>query len=104
MKKQSADKKEIKLPLVALGLDFLPMFFILLTTWGLKWISFFGLVMILSPITGMLVGIAALRRGREQNGTVGMIIAIIAIALPLICVGLILYLFIGAATGLITFM
>jgi len=62
------------------------------------------LLAILFPIAGLITGIAALRQGKEQIGRAGKIIAIIAIALPLLFVLLVILFFAGAVTGIISLM
>ena len=96
-------KNEIALPLVALGLDFLPFLLGFLNSRQIM-IPMFSLLTILAPIAGIITGVAALSRGKVRIGAVGKTIAIISIALPLALVALIIIFFIGAATGLISLM
>lgn len=93
----------LALPLAALGLVLLPVFLGLL---GLAGISApaYSLLVILSPIAGLITGVSALSQGKEHIGLAGRIIAITAIALPLAVVAFIIIFFIGAATGLISLM
>jgi len=94
-------KEEIGLPLVALGLDVLPIFLVYL---GLPLPSFVYLFILLSPIAGLITGIVALSRGKARIGLMGKVISIIAIVLPLFLIILIIIVFIGAMTGTISFM
>jgi hypothetical protein len=97
-------KKKIGLPLIALGLDFLPVFLIILDTHITRVFGVMYLVMIFLPITGVIVGVKALSQGRDEIGIVGKIIAIIAIVLPIFLIVFLLIFVVGAATGLIAFM
>lgn len=92
----------IVLPLVALGLVSVPFIFVLLSSLGIR-IPMYSLFAIMSPMVGCIVGIAALQR-KERISSIGKIIAIIAVALPLAFVALVIIFFIGAATGLISLM
>ena len=96
-------KKEIALPLVAVLLSSpIALVFLVALGWGLP--SFAVLFMVLSPIAGLITGIMSLCRGKKRNGVVGMILSIIAIALPASIVILIIVFLIGVSTGLISLM
>ena len=97
-------KNEIGLPLLALGLDLIPILLVFLSSLGLGLPSFVLLFMVLSPIVGLITGVISLSRGKERIGIVGKILAITAIALPLILVIIIVIFFIGVATGVISLM
>ena len=92
--------KKIRLPLIALLLDFTPVLFIALASLGTALSGVFLLGVILSPVAGMIVGAAALVQGRGQIGTAGVIIAGIAVALPIVFVATVMLLF---TTGAIAF-
>ena len=98
------DKKEIGLPLIALGLDLVPIIFICLSSLFQFSLPFFWLIAVLSPIAGLMTGIASLRRGKTRIGIVGKIIAIIAIIAPLSVIAFIIIFFIGVMTGVISLM
>jgi len=96
-----ADKKEIDLPLIALGLDVAPVLvFSFLTIPGLDFIVL--LLMILLPAAGLITGIVYLSSGKGQTDRRGKTLAIIAISLPLVFVLFILSIFGGLATGVIS--
>lgn len=97
-------KDEIALPLIALGLDLLPVPLIFLSSLGLGMASLVSLLIILSPIAGLITGISALSRGKARIGLSGKILAIIAVSLPLAAAVFIIIFFIGAATGMIPLM
>ena len=94
---------KITLPLVALGLDLGPVLLIILSSLRIG-NAVFVLLFILAPAAGLITGTVALTRGKKRLGLAGMIIAIVAVALPLAFVALIISFFIGAATGMITLM
>jgi len=98
-------KKESRLPFIALGLDMLPLALFFSGGGGII-SAILIIVAILSPIAGLIVGIAALRQPKQLD-TFGKIVAIIAIILPLIfilCMILIIIFLINVATGNVTFM
>ena len=99
-------KTEIGLPLIALGLVIAPVLAFLFLVVLLKLhdlLEFMFLFIVLSPIAGMIMGIFSLVRGKGRIGLAGKILAITAISLPVIFIIFpILYLSIGAATGVIS--
>lgn len=97
-------KNKIGLPLIAVGLDLLPILIIFLSTLVRGLSSFILLFIVLSPIAGLMMGVVSLNQGKGQIGTVGKILAIVAIALPLVLVTLIVVFFIGVTTGVISLM
>ena len=99
----SKPKQSIVVPLIALGLDLMPLFLSYLGSIGLH-VPRFSLITILCPICGLLTGVAALNQGKQRLGTVGVAIATLAVALPAAVVALIVLFFIGAYTGLISLM
>ncbi len=94
---------KLTLPLVALGLDLLPVLLGFLGSFGIS-VPMYSLFVILSPTVGLITGIAALNQGKARIGLTGKIIAVIAVALPLAFVALIVVFFIGAVTGMISLM
>jgi hypothetical protein len=98
--------KGIVLPIIALGLDFAPvLIFVLLFSLLRADVSAILLLpVLLAPVIGVILGVAALRRGKERTGIIGKIIAITAIALPLGFVAFVIIFFIGASVGLIPLM
>ena len=87
-------KNEIGLPLIALGLDLLPFLIIALLSiasrYVVQWIvPFVVLIIVFSPIIGIITGAASLSRGKERIGIAGMVIAIIAVSLPFSIIALI---------------
>ena len=102
------NKNKIGLPLIALSLGLFPVLLFLLLSalrggrGGLT--SLIMLVMVSSPVAGMMMGISALRIGKASIGTAGMIIAGIAVVLPLILLAVPVVFLIGVTTGLITLM
>lgn len=98
-------KKEIGLSLVALCLSLVPFLLVFLSNiFNFNLPGLVILFIILSPIAGLIMGIASLCKGKKKIGNFGMIFSIIAIALPALLIILIILLFIGAATGVISFM
>jgi len=97
-------KNEIGLPLIALGFDILPILIVFLRSLFSGLSSFVLLFILVSPIAGLIMGVVSLSRGEKRIGIVGKIIAIVAIALPLVMVALIVAFFIGVATGVISLM
>jgi len=95
---------KIGLPLIALCLDLVPIVIIWLSSLFQFSFSFFWLIAVLSPIAGLIAGVASLRRGKAQIGLIGKIIAIIAIATPLSAVAFVLIFFFGVVTGVISLM
>lgn len=95
-------RNNMVMPLVALGLVFVPFIFVLLGSLGIH-IPMYSLFSILSPIAGCIVGIAALQKKNRIN-RVGKIIALIAVFLPLAFVALVFIIFFGVVTGLIPLM
>lgn len=91
------------LAIIALLFDLVPIviFYLLI---GATSISSAIVLIILSPLMGIVLGVAALSSGNTKIGTTGKVIAIMAVALPLLFMGFILLFFIGAVTGLISFM
>jgi dolichyl-phosphate-mannose--protein O-mannosyl transferase len=97
-------KNEIGLPIIALGLDLLPVL-ILMNQHVLTWMSASALLFVLLlPIAGLITGVVSLSRGKGRISKAGKIISIIAIALPLALVALIIAFFIGVTTGVISLM
>jgi len=97
-------KNEIGLPIIALCLDFAPVLLVFLGSLVRGLSSAALLLALLLPVAGLITGIVSLSRGKARIGIVGKILAIIAIVLPLAFVAFIVILFIGAVTGLISFM
>jgi len=96
-------RRQAGLPLLAVGLDLVAVVLFL----GLPFFprpSFLLLLASLAPIAGIILGVVGLRRGRKRIGTVGFILAIVAIALPLSVVALVVVFSIGVATGVISLM
>ncbi|MCL1805474.1 MAG: hypothetical protein FWG28_05700 [Clostridiales bacterium] len=90
------------LPLIALGLDLLPVLVITLSRRSLS--SFSLLFLIMLPVAGVVTGVFALRRGRGGRYVAGNIISVVAVALPVIFVAIVLTIFIGIVTGVISLM
>ena len=96
-------RRQIGLPLLAVGLDLVAVvLFFGSSLFPMP--SFLLLLASLAPIAGIILGIVCLRRGRKRMGTLGFILAIGAIALPLSVVALIVVFSIGVATGVISLM
>ena len=100
----AVQKNTIGLPLVALGLDLAPVLLIWLSSLGTVMSAFALMLAVMMPLAGLTTGIVALVRGKGKLGLAGKIIAIIAVALPLALVAFIIVFFIGAMTGVISFM
>ena len=96
--------KRIRLPLVALGLDLMPFLIYYVLRFNMAVTSFFLLSAVMFPIFGAVTAIAAIREGKKEIGVLGMVIAILAFALPLVFVGAVLIFVIGAMTGMIALM
>ena len=97
-------KKEIGLPLLALFLDFAPILVFHLGVTEYISNTFMPIIVILSPIVGVVLGITALAKGEERIGLFGKAISIIAVAVPVSLVALVILFFVGASTGIISFM
>ncbi|MDR1083386.1 MAG: hypothetical protein LBP22_00635 [Deltaproteobacteria bacterium] len=94
------DEIEIGLPIYALILDLLPVLIVFLDRYaGGRLPAFVFLVAVLAPIAGLTAGIVSLSKGKARIGLVGLILAIVAIALPLSIIGIIVLFFIGVHTG-----
>ena len=100
----SNQKNRLALSFLALGLSLLPFFLLFISSLGVILSGFFLTIMLLSPIVGIIVGVAALAQPASPLGVLGKVLAIIAIAIPLCLIFFILIIFIGAVTGLISFM
>jgi len=93
------------MPVVAVVLDILPALWVLLgLTANSSIMSPVFLLVLLAPIAGMLLGVISICRGREKTGKAGMILAVIAVALPLALIAGVILFFIGAMTGIIPLM
>ena len=99
-----ARKNGLGLPIIALGLDLAPVLLIFLYSITRGATAFVLLFAVLFPIAGLITGIVYLSQGKGKIGSIGKILAIIAISLPLAVVLLFLVIFIGAVTGLISLM
>lgn len=116
MEKQPIDKQdtqsipavchnnEIGLPLLALGFDLVPIFLVFLNSILRGLPSYMFLLIVLSPIAGLITGVISLAKGKRRIGLTGKIISIIAIILPLSFVAFIIIFFIGVVTGVISLM
>jgi len=97
-------KPEIALPIVALGLDFVPVLMFFLANLDVGFGGFWILSILLCPITGLIMGVMALCRGKQRIGIAGKVIAIIAIGLTVAFAVIIVVFLVGAVTGVIPFM
>jgi len=97
-------KNIIVLPLIALGFDVVSVILFFIASTGLPFSNIIIIFALLLPIAGIITGVIALCRGKRRNGIFGMIIAIVAIALPLSVIVFIGVIFIGIVTGAIAFM
>jgi len=97
-------KNKIGVPLIASVLSISPILIISIGSFGFALMSYAYLFLILCPIAGLIMGIISLIQGKKRIGLAGMIFAVIAVALPLAMVALILVVFIGVSTGLISLM
>lgn len=84
-------KNGIRIPIIAIGLDLLPFLLGFLSVLLPGQTSFVFLLMILSPIAGMIMGIASLFQRKGHIGIAGKILAIIAIIIPLAMVAIIFF-------------
>ncbi len=94
------NKRPLLLSIAALLLEILP--FILLSLVGGN--GFALLLLLMAPIAGLILGVDLLRKGKKNIGIFAMIGAVIAVALPILLIGVIVVLFIGITTGLIPLM
>jgi hypothetical protein len=76
-------RNDLRLPLIALGLDLYPVLIVWLSPFIPTLPSFIYLCIILSPIAGLITGVISLILGKRRIGAVGKILAIIAIVFPL---------------------
>lgn len=97
-------RKSTTRPIVALVLDLLPfaVFYLPFFRGEIFGPSIF--VALISMLMGLCTGISALYDGVDVIGRAGKAIAIIAVAIPAALVTFIIIFFIGAATGMISFM
>ena len=95
-------KNGVSVPLIALGLDLFPVLIILLSS-RLYVLSSFFLFALLAPLAGMITGVTYLSQAKGRTGA-GKVIAVIATALPLAFIALVVVIFIGATTGVISLM
>ena len=92
-------KSKIGMPLLALVLYLVPVFLLYLSTIGYKLTSITILLCIALPIFGLLLGVSSFAGGKEELGTSGMILAILAVAIPMITIALIPLYFMYAVSG-----
>ena len=99
-------KNKIGLPLIALGLELVPIPLMFLSSLfessSSLLLSFLLLLVALLPVAGLVAGIFALSRGKKRIGTAGMVLSIIAVALPVLIVILSLVFFIVALPAALT--
>ena len=106
---------KMKLPLIAFGLSVLPVLLIFLFRlamlfpalsrgFDMFFLPVLLIVILLSPVAGLITGIVALSKGKAHIGTWGIVIAIVAIALPLVYVAIIIHQVVGIMTGQISLM
>jgi hypothetical protein len=104
---QTEHKGGTGLSLLALGLDLVPLFLVPFSflLGGSGPLLLFAL---LAPAGGLITGIAALCRGKDQMSRAARTLAIIAIVLPiaavLLLVGFLVIIFIGVSTGVMSLM
>jgi len=103
-KSASQIKNRLRLPLLALGFDILPIIIINISSYFYVLQSFTLLFMIVSPVAGVVTGVAYLARGRARTCEKGRFIAAAAVALPVICFAFIILFYVGVSTGLIILM
>jgi len=97
-------KNGLGLPIIALGLDLVPVLIFFLNSLIRGLTSFALLLLVLLPVAGLVTGIVSLSLGKGKISIIGKTLAIIAISLPLVCVAFIIVIFIGVVTGLISLM
>ena len=97
-------KNGLGLPIIALGLDLVPVLVIFLNSIMRGFTAVALLFVVLFPVAGLITGIAALTLGKGKISRIGKTLSIIAISLPLAVVLFVLVIFIGAVTGLISLM
>ena len=97
--------RNLGMPLAALCLSILP--FVLLALQGpigYRMSAITILFIVCMPIAGVVMGFSSLGEGRSQIGIVGVVISLVAVALPIITVVSGVLFFAGAATGVIRLM
>jgi hypothetical protein len=94
----------IGLPITALVLDLAPVLIFFMNSIMRGFTAVALLFVVLFPVAGLIVGIAALALGKGKISGIGKILSIIAISLPLAVVLCVIVIFIGAVTGLISLM
>jgi hypothetical protein len=97
-------RKELGLPILALSLDLaaILLFYLSMFLYDIAGVLF--LFSMLFPIVAVINGVNALRKGKARIGMAGKIIAIIAIAIPLLVVLYVIMFFVGVATGIVSLM
>ena len=97
-------KSAMQLSLIAIGLDIIPIVFILLDSYITRLPSISNLLIIFAPISGLLIGVMCLNRLKGQKCVAERVLAIVAMAIPLAMVALILVFIGGVMTGVISLM
>ena len=95
----------VGLPLLALGLVFVPVLLGYIVT-SLGWYTS-GVVLLfflLGPVAGLILGAICLSKAKKGIGIVGVILAAVAVAIPTIIIVFLLFFFVGVVTGLIPLM
>jgi hypothetical protein len=101
---ENRPKNKIGLPLLAIILESAPLLFVLFSPSGLKLSPVLVLLCIFFPIAGVMLGIGALGSGKGEIGVIGMVFAIVSVALPLLFAASVPLLFIGAITSGVQYM
>ncbi|MCL2397885.1 MAG: hypothetical protein FWC93_07475 [Defluviitaleaceae bacterium] len=86
---ESKPANKLNLPITALAFSIAPLVSILLVMLHHDFL-FLLLLTILAPLFGLIMGIIALSRGKNQIGIAGAVIAGIAVALPVVFIAVIL--------------
>ena len=96
----------IGLPVLALCLAALPIafYYVAMNYFPLTLSGIAILAILVLPIVGLILGIAALSRGKTRIGGVGKALSIVAISIPACMIAFVLIFFAGVFTGLIPFM
>ena len=96
-------KKDLRLPVIALCLVLSPVLQLWITSLLSPGLSTVLLASVILPTAGVIAGIASLCQGKKRIGTAGMIMSIVAVALPAIAVGIVFLFIMLVNTGALVF-
>jgi hypothetical protein len=96
----SAQQNKIGLPLIALGLGLVPVFFALLTACGMDFSGLFFLAAVICAVTGFIIGIHLFSREKKRKMSTRKILVLISVILPALYAAFIVVGFMGVIVSL----